>query len=200
MWFFEVKTNESNTVADQIRSHRYKILTAGCPPSYSTCTSTLHTLPCCTSFACILFSFVFFSAFRWAVVVVLVVAASAVDAFSSPLFGSFSVWIYDDQKSKTAFKRTGNVHAQHIKTMRTQWQLSAPPLNHMTSCTYIYFTAITFYRYYRCSTFIFISHLFIYFLLVRCRCCEKKLCIFIDIGAAFCSFNLHRSLHICGIV
>lgn len=39
-----------------------------------------------------------------------------------------------------------------------QWQLSAPPLNRMTSCTYTYFTAIIFYSYYRCSTFIFISH------------------------------------------
>lgn len=34
----------------------------------------------------------------------------------------------------------------------------------MTSCTYIYFTAITFYSYYECSTFIFISYFRILFL------------------------------------
>lgn len=111
----------------------------------------------------------------------------------------FSVWFYDDQKSKAAFKRTGNVHA-HIKTMRTQWQLSAPPLHRMTSCTYRYFTAITFYSYYRCSTFIFISHLFIYFFSFVAVVVRKKIMHFIDIGAAFCSFNLHRSLHMCSIL
>lgn len=47
-----------------------------------------------------------------------------------------------------------------ITKQQMQWQLSAPPTNHMTSCTHTYFTAIIFYRYYRCYTFIFYAHIF----------------------------------------
>lgn len=80
-----------------------------------------------------------------------------------------------------------NTGSHRTKTKRMQWQLSAPPLSHMTSCTYIYFTAITFYSYYRCSTFIFISHLFSlsfdsfcsYSLLFFFRCSSEHLVGFI---------------------
>lgn len=170
MWFSEVKTNESNTVADQMRSHiGTKYSQQGVLPRNAQAHCTPHNAGrllhasylglsffgisvsrcwwwcCCFCCGCSFFPFLF--------------------ASFSPQFESMTI---KSQKQHS----NERVTCTHIKTMRAQWQLSAPPLNHhMTSCTYIYFTAITFYSYYRCSTFIFISHLCIHFSLLSVRCC-----------------------------
>lgn len=105
----------------------------------------------------------------------------------------FFFWFLVESMTKSQ-KQHLNTGSHRTKTKRMQWQLSAPPLSHMTSCTYIYFTAITFYSYYRCSTFIFISHLFS---LSFDSFCSYSLVFFSLLIRAFGwihSFNLHRCM------
>lgn len=68
--------------------------------------------------------------------------------FVSRLFFSVNLW-----------SKVTKYH-KPITKQQMQWQLAAPPTNHMTSCTHTYFTAIIFYRYYRCYTFIFYAQVF----------------------------------------